>query len=222
MKVRTLPQPHATLVALGIQAILTEDAALPESLIGQRIAIHAAKRRSEFDLIRDQWGRWEMRPLAPGRKIPGRVVVWDQQDGLGHTCEQTPLPLGCIVATAVLDDCVPMVDGDSVGIYAQSARLGVRSDGALWLTRQQPDGEWWYYPVHDQLPYGDFRPGRFAWLLRDVEPVTETCPACRGGGMIYTGPTQQLDRPCLTCKATGRCDPIPFKGGQGLSREWTP
>jgi hypothetical protein len=43
------------------------------------------------------------------------------------------------------------------------------------------------WPITDQLPYGDFRPGRYAWLLTDITPLAE---------------------------------PVPFKGGQGLSRTW--
>jgi hypothetical protein len=31
--------------------------------------------------------------------------------------------------------------------------------------------------ITDQLPYGDFTPGRYAWLLDDVEPVDPPIPA---------------------------------------------
>ncbi len=30
--------------------------------------------------------------------------------------------------------------------------------------------------LDDQLPYGDFTPGRFAWMLRDPEPLAEPIP----------------------------------------------
>ncbi|HRE01606.1 MAG TPA: hypothetical protein PLV68_09920, partial [Ilumatobacteraceae bacterium] len=44
MKVLTLHQPFATLVGLGQKLIETRGQAAPRSVIGQRIAIHAAAK----------------------------------------------------------------------------------------------------------------------------------------------------------------------------------
>ena len=51
MKATTLWQPYATLVALGIKTIETRSYAPPAALIGQRIAIHAAKRVCRYGEI---------------------------------------------------------------------------------------------------------------------------------------------------------------------------
>jgi hypothetical protein len=99
MKAITLHQPWATLVAFGFKTIETRTWPAPSSLIGERIAIHAA-------------GAGRIRKMF-------------------HT-----LPLGCVVATAVLTEVVPT--------------------------------EWAIQRFPDQLPFGDYTTGRFAWLLDDV------------------------------------------------------
>lgn len=71
--------------------------------------------------------------------------------------------------------------------------------------------------ITDQLPFGDFSPGRFAWLLEDVKSTTERCPRCRGCGRLDEEFTSFT---CPTCEGTGRgCAPVPMRGRQGL---WPP
>lgn len=232
LKTKTLGQPHATLIAIGEQRIFTTEKPAPKSLVGQRFAIHAAAK-------------------PPGPHRPG--VVWAGGGWacwyayvFGHwTLQPTPecsggvapLPLGCIVATAVLADCVPILDHTPAGPRGNG---WVRSDrqGLLLIDTVLNRGE--SSDATDQLPYCDFTPGRWAWLLDSVEPVTETCPGCGGKGTVlnpYTdwrcgcGPgvrhVADCGRPapkevqCPTCFGFGRCDPIPAKGRQGLW-EWTP
>lgn len=232
MKVLTLHQPWASLIALGVKTIETRSWRAPESLIGQRFAIHAAAKLAKVGPV----GEYTVQGHG---SIGGRYLA---RYPYGSPVERWPLPLGCIVATAVLDDCVPMVGLPAyVSVPQESSReadapylalppvyVAVGVD-ALWLvengrryTLQKPS------PLTDQLPYGDFQPGRWAWLLRDVEPVTEKCPACRGSSVRVYGMNRlahrRVDTACRRCGSIrgGRVDPIPFKGGQGLSREWTP
>lgn len=73
--------------------------------------------------------------------------------------------------------------------------------------------------VSDQLPYGDFAPGRYAWLLDDVKPTTERCPACWGEGAHPIG--EERGCWCSVCDGDAACDPIPAKGRQRLW-EWMP
>lgn len=101
MKAITLHQPWATLVAFGFKTIETRTWAPPSSLIGQRIAIHAA-------------GAGRIRKMF-------------------HT-----LPLGAVVAVATLADVI-------------STEAAIQR-----------------YP--DQRPFGDYTPGRYAWLLENIEP----------------------------------------------------
>lgn len=65
------------------------------------------------------------------------------------------LPRACVVATCVLVDCRP--------ITADSKEWG--TNGVLW-------------PLDDQeRAFGDYAPGRYAWLLADVQPLAEPVPA---------------------------------------------
>jgi hypothetical protein len=123
-------------------------------------------------------------------------------------------PLGAIVATATLADVVPIVD-TGIGEYPERrARVYERRDGLMFLDPTVPLGEGWR-KIEDQRPYGDFTPGRYAWLLEDVKPTTERCPACWGEGHVWM-PSRAFATMCPACDHTGRCDPIPAKGRQGL------
>lgn len=84
MKAITIYQPQASLVALGIKTIETRPSAPPDGVLGQRIAIHAGKRKP---------------------KVPANMLA--ALDGVGMTLEQVQLlPLGKVVATAVLYEAV--------------------------------------------------------------------------------------------------------------------
>ena len=78
MKAITLHQPWASLIACGLKTIETRDWRPPRAVIGERIAIHAAKRQP------DSW-EWD-------DNIRLAVEHWDD------------IPLGAVVATALLVD----------------------------------------------------------------------------------------------------------------------
>jgi hypothetical protein len=181
MKVLSLHQPWASLIALGVKTIETRSWSAPTSLVGQRIAIHAAaKRPTKHGVIGDhRYDRyddeWYMRPR--------------DQRYLNHWGY---LPLGAIVATARLARCVPMASqSDCPGPPCKGHPRHVCIDpqggdeSVLDVTHLHDIAR----NITAQRPYGDFRPGRFAWMLEDV---------------------QRLD------------EPVPFKGGQALSRSWEP
>jgi hypothetical protein len=169
MKVLTLHQPYATLVALGVKTIETRSQPF-RSLVGQRIAIHAAARRfginsatadvvrsfprETYSLLRDVLGVDIEETYVPPAAL--RVA------GRGY-------PLGAIVCTAVVTDSLPMIDGyietedwtrPCIVVDRRTPEI-VRFDALLTNADD----------ISDQLPYGDFRPGRFGLLLADVEPV---------------------------------------------------
>lgn len=157
----------------------------PPKYIGQRVAIHAALRESEqwdefgdYRVMRldcdDKRHRWVLEPIEDG-------------EGVGlHAC--IPLPLGAVVATAVVTASLPIVqflsqhpghrpdpswrpdDGTGrppyplVGLNSNAERLTHHHGGEA-------------VDITDQLPYGDYRPGRWAWALADVEPVDPPVPA---------------------------------------------
>ena len=87
MKAITLHQPWASLIAAGLKYVETRSWPAPPSLIGQRIAIHAGKRKMQP--IPDGWPR-EIWDFVTGEQ-------WD---------DNNPCPLGMVVATANLTKCV--------------------------------------------------------------------------------------------------------------------
>lgn len=163
MKVLSLHQPWATLVALGVKTIETRSWPAPDSVIGQRIAIHAAKR---FD--RDGW-----EAQLPGLSLPGLAAAEWLLLASPKIAQR-----GVVVATAVVTDCIPiLVDNDArlVSGATGTDNFGVfqRYD-VLWLDRAGPDGN---LDITHQLTFGDFTPGRWAWLLDDVQPLDPPQPA---------------------------------------------
>jgi hypothetical protein len=73
-----------------------------------------------------------------------------------------------------------------------------------------------FQDISDQLPYGDWSPGRYALELVDAAPTTERCPQCWGNKWMLCG--ERLCEhcpPCPACQGRGRCDPIPAPGHTG-------
>lgn len=117
---------------------------------------------------------------------------------------------GAVVATAELVDCVPITN-DPADTFPFVLKLY-----DLWLVHRAAAPE----RISDQLPYGDFRPGRWAWLLDDIKSTAERCPACWGNrDRIEWIQGRPLWGACVTCDGAGSCDPIPARGRQGLW-EW--
>lgn len=77
------------------------------------------------------------------------------------------LPLGAVIATCRLVDVVP---ADDAGIQAQ---LDEWRSAVLGRVRERD--------------FGDYRPGRFAWLLADVVPLAKPWP-CRGRQKVFDVP----------------------------------
>ena len=100
MRAITLHQPWASLIAGGYKTTETRGWPAPESLVGSRIAIHAAKRTS-------------------------RPSEWNAQ--VGDIASGLEFPLGAIVATARLDGCVRVLSGGfaSLEVKADPGRVWV-------------------------------------------------------------------------------------------------
>lgn len=127
MKAVSLWQPWASLVACGAKTVETRSWPAPRSVEGQRIAIHAAKRTSELAILREPVFRDALRE----RRDRVRLVGGE-------------LPLGHIVATAVLVDCFLM---------SATRCADTRANAPL------------------EYAFGHWEPGRFGWQLADVEVV---------------------------------------------------
>ena len=151
MKALTVRQPWAQLIALGVKSIETRSWST-----GYRgpLAIHA--------------GRVKVPITDPGMTEAWRPLCDVERGGmLTH-----PVPLGAVVAVADLVDVVPMIDG-SLGWTEDSdtppAALVLSWDTSAMLVDTRATGPFPDYS--DQLPYGDFSPGRYAWLLDNVRPI---------------------------------------------------
>lgn len=139
MKTISLWQPWATLVAIEAKRIETRHWAAPRGVVGERIAIHAAKRTSEL---------W----------------VCDERPFSEYAHELTDLPLGALVATAVIDRCAPM-----------------NERGIAELKATQP---------HEHA-FGHYAIGRYAWVLRDVRRLERPVPF-RGAQGFFDVPDEAL------------------------------
>jgi len=104
MKAISLWQPWATLIACGAKPYETRSFAPPASLIGQSIAIHAAKK---IDKGAAQFAEELMygQHKGGGFDLADRLEVTMSgiPDELMGIFRQTTLPIGCVVAIARLD-----------------------------------------------------------------------------------------------------------------------
>lgn len=140
----SLWQPWAAFVAEGDKTAETRSWPTPyRGLLG----IHAAKKRGGF--LSGRYGPWVYDGLAN--------VMWRaERDG---TLEQPDryqrVPLGALVSIVELVDCVPV---ERLEWHAHVAGWTRDADGKVTV------GEL-------ERPFGDYSPGRYAWLLRHVRAV---------------------------------------------------
>lgn len=175
MRAIWLRQPYPTLVALGIKSFETRGGppngpmrpdgvrGMPGLAIepGERIAIVASKTEPT---VGEEVGDWYWENTAAD---PECIVRWR-----GPWAEH-PAPLGVVVCTAVVAEALPIIGDDDMRpegpgyIVNDGYRLTVHSIAQ----GRDGDGEWVSEDISGQLPYGDWRPGRWAWRLTDVEQV---------------------------------------------------
>lgn len=181
----------------------------PPSIVGTRVAFHQAKKYPPA-----HWKAGDYRIRGYGRT--GYAL-----EGPGLTpFRSTPRlegcfpPFGCIVASGVITRSLPIVDCNDMEHNGQHRLLRVR-ENELWITAKSGPPR----DITDQLPYGDFTPGRWAWELSDVAAATDRCPWCAGQG------TLDLDafgfERCAVCRGAGKCEPISATGKQRWW-EWRP
>ena len=173
MKAIVLHQPHATLVACGVKTWETRPAppngpmrpdgvrGLPGLAIesGERIAIVAAVKApghlvdiGSFRTEREGGG-WKLAPRVGGYSLEGIAPA-------------VPLPLGRVVCTARVTEALHIG-----GPFAPGRGARIETDGRN-VQRVWPGHAGFLHrtDLSDQLPYGDWRPGRWAWRLDNVEP----------------------------------------------------
>lgn len=212
MKALTLHQPWASLIAIGVKTIETRSWA---TKYRGPLAVHAGGVAATLSDGGQGWDHFTLDEYRASRGYAGAEEF------------ASPLPLGAVIATCRMADCVP-TERLATCIDVGGRGWGIQEIGNVPLVDP------------DQYPYSDFTPGRFAWLLDDAKPSTERCPACWGAesrpvtdpnidapdgatvtidGWAYTrGPDTWEPEPCLVCRGTGKSEPVPASGHKGL---WT-
>ena len=250
MKALTVAQPWASLIVAGAKTIETRPSppngplrpdgvrGLPGKAIerGERIAIHAAATLPDvFDP--ETRGGWFYLHRATGEQLIRHPDHGDMA-----------APLGAIVGTVVVASAVPIVDDvaarNCIDIRqgCPEAGMALRLHGTTEERVRASDRPETITDLGDQLPLGDYRPGRWGWLLTDPKPTTVECPSdCARAPEVVAGHCVSIDGewwhepgscacgmaggccqpPCSTCGGAGRCDPVPVRGRQGVW-EWTP
>lgn len=238
MKALTVAQPWASLIVAGIKTIETRPSppngsmcpdgvrGLPGKAIepGERIAIHAAAVRP-----RTEWWRPD-EDLPPSidelHERVDRPNCWrwteNVDDFTGQCSYEWVGPLGAIVGTVVVTDALAVIDPDIGWPFDTDTPEMAMLNGDELVICGPGTAE---KDISDQLPHGDFTPGRWGWLLTDPKPTTVECPSdcARFDG---NWPGWMLGSnwdwvPCPVCSGATRCDPVPARGRQGVW-EWTP
>ena len=177
MRALTIRQPWASLIAAGVKTIETRSWS---TKYRGPLAIHAGKQWAKGWGVHDLWHDPD---IADERRDRNDLLVeklgcdpLEDCNGSGFwTVDRhgrRNVPLGAVVATCTLADVVPTVDYRHE--RADTRKRVEEIEGTLWLRipAERPATE-----ITGQLPFGDFTPGRYAWLLTDVQRLEVPVPA---------------------------------------------
>lgn len=218
MKALTLHQPWASLIAVGAKKIETRSwstsyrgplaihaaASVPTSVRGAVLglkrggrmhSVYAGNKTIIDALYRAGYAQW---------LDEGTITERDREYG-------KPLPLGAVVATCLLVDVVPIIafepeppEGNDVAL-ASEVRQAIYVDDQ-WLTEYNLQRG---VREHDpERPFGDYTPGRYAWLLDNIQPL-EPIPAKGRQGLW------EWTHGCFICQAGD--DAAPWASEEGCS-----
>jgi hypothetical protein len=168
MKALTLWQPWPSLIAEGVKHYETRS--WPTHYRGP-IAIHASKKPFR-QILRELFplGNWD---YAPDFKAKAEFLATVEK----HISVDS-MPYGAIVATAQLVECWECIGPDQ------------RGDLMIWR-RPNPgasDKEWESaYVDGEEVLFGNFEKGRYAWELADIKKLDKPIPI-RGGQGLWDCP----------------------------------
>lgn len=175
-------QPYASLLAHGVTNWLTTAEPPPDGVTDAEWLIVSDDERPSITFL------------------PGFTDITGEPRAEGHECAWLdcrtypntviPLPLGAVLGVGRVLDVLPIVP--HAGCRDGSPHVCIGSYGMLAhskLHEPWPDGET-EHDISDQLPYGDWSPGRWAWRMevrRLDPPVREyDCPfGCVASGTIH-------------------------------------
>jgi len=163
MKAATVYQPWASLLAVGAKRYETRS-----RKVNYRgpIAIHAGKKYLETTLD-------ELFPLLDGYIGDEMKFLSAIRSYLGEDFEDE-LPYGCVIATAELVECWRIVYHPGLDVNrAKNIPIG----GELNVPYHHPHFGDIIVPTNEELLFGDWTPGRYAWELANVKLLPEPIPA---------------------------------------------
>ncbi|MDR3438990.1 hypothetical protein [Telmatospirillum sp.] len=173
----TIWQPYASLIATGAKIYETRDYPPPAHHIGKRIAIHAAKSTEDLRFLQDYLISG-LRADHPDAQCDA-IVTALKNAGFSKLVD---MPRGAVVCTAVL---------------AAAYRCGaVDNTGKVFVTRWLPGNSDPLFIQSD--PFGNYSPNRWAWLLKDVQPLAAPAPARGKQGWWSWSPNLQSDSALLS------------------------
>lgn len=200
IKAISLHQPWASLVAMGIKGVETRSWT---TRYRGPLAIHASKNARPW---LELWVEAQRNPESPSRALVDPIFATTGAQGWRETprgieANSWPadgpladsrgllLPLGAVVCVCSLVDVVPIVERAKAvpGAVTELSELDLELDyqgGSLVLVA--PDGT--PARIEEQRPYGNFQPGRYAWILADVKPLREPVPVKGKQGLWDWGP----------------------------------
>lgn len=170
MKAITVRHPWASLIAC--EAKKYETRSWKTNYRG-KIAIHAGTKIIPPHEIHKVWkGILGVmgKPLTEWKEPP----LFADENALLH---HRQFPLGAIIATAELVNCWRIVYHPGVDIdVAKNIQIGAELEG---LDKHCPDFARYIVPTQQEMLFGDWTPGRYAWELANVQ-VLETPIPCGG------------------------------------------
>src|ERR1043165_2560119 len=129
------------------------------------VAIHASKRIPKELRPEIEVGDYTVRTNMPGTQA---LMV----DPFG---EVSDLPMGAVVGTGNLFACIPTTC--ALGLHPE------RSIAPTYDKCSRCGMPRCFFLKEEMQPYGDYRPGRFAWLFTDIVRFDEPIPATGAQGL---------------------------------------
>ena len=159
MKALTLLQPWASLIAIGAKKIETRSWA---TKYRGPLAIHAAKNYNTPKCAWEEPFKSEL--------IKAGMFMEYPEGKLGFRLKHN----GCVIAIADLVDCMSIVYYPSTDVeIAKRIEVGAESSTT---NKRDPNFSKIFVPTPKEIAFGDWTPGRYAWLLENVRPI-EPIPA---------------------------------------------
>lgn len=177
MKALTIMQPYATLIMLGAKQYETRPSppngnmrpegvrGLPGLKVepGERIAIHAAARRVSPGPHPCGWNAYPM------------VAGDDYQILTGRGRKTQAMQFGALLGTVEVVRALPIVES----WYIAEVPIAIELNSSGLHLIDDTDDRFDVTDVTDQIPYGDWQDGRWAWELANVERFDRPIP-CKG------------------------------------------